>query len=204
MKILAFGAHPDDIEPQIGGTLAKYVSRGADVTNVIITSTSTGAASNKSRDEEGRRAASTLGASYLSLGMSQNDFQYNRESVSIVSELIDKENPQLVFCVSNKDSHQDHQIVANIVKSATRKNTCSLVYLNQAFPGGVASFPHNFFSDITGFEQKKIESIMCFESQIVKYGEEWLESIIARDKYWGFNFKKQFVEVGDIFKWLVC
>jgi len=35
MKIIAFGAHPDDIEPQIGGTLAKFSHEGADVVIVI-------------------------------------------------------------------------------------------------------------------------------------------------------------------------
>ena len=43
MKVLAIGAHPDDIEPQVGGTLAKLASDGAEVLLVAAATTSTGA-----------------------------------------------------------------------------------------------------------------------------------------------------------------
>ena len=51
MKIVATGAHPDDIEPQIGGTLAKFAAEGAEVLLVAATSTSTGASSVNVRDD---------------------------------------------------------------------------------------------------------------------------------------------------------
>ena len=74
MKILAIGAHPDDIEPQIGGTLAKLSNEGADILTVAATSTSTGASSSITRDDEAEKAAKCLGASFLSLGISQDIF----------------------------------------------------------------------------------------------------------------------------------
>jgi len=202
MKILAIGAHPDDLEPQIGGTLAKFVSQGAKVVSVTGTSTSTGALDSLARDAEGKAAANCLGASYLSLGLSPHEFTYSREFIEIVDQLFISEKPDLVFCVNEKDSHHEHQAIAKCVRSASRKNCFSLVSLNQAFPGGVASFSYNYWSDISAFHEAKVRAVMCYESQVAKYGEAWLEAIIARDKQWGFNIGCSFAEVANIDKWI--
>ena len=127
MKILAIGAHPDDLEPQIGGTLTKFVSQGAKVVSVTGTSTSTGASNSQVRDAEGKAAANCLGASYLSLGLSPHEFTYSREFIGIVDQLFSSERPDLVFCVNEKDSHHEHQAIAKCVRSASRKNCFSLV-----------------------------------------------------------------------------
>ena len=202
MKILAIGAHPDDLEPQIGGTLAKLVSQGGKVLAIAATSTSSGASSSLVRDAEGRAAAKCLGASYLSLGLSPNEFNYSREFIGVVDQLFSSEKPDLVFCVNEKDSHHEHQAIAKCVRSASRKNCFSLVSINQAFPGGVASFSYNYWSDVSAFHESKVRSIMCYESQVAKYGEAWIEAIIARDKQWGFNISSGYAEVANIEKWI--
>ncbi|MDA0345265.1 MAG: PIG-L family deacetylase [Proteobacteria bacterium] len=202
MKILAIGAHPDDLEPQIGGTLAKFVSQGAKVLSVSATSTSTGASSSLARDAEGKAAANCLGASYLSLGLSPHEFTYSRNFIGIVDQLFSSEKPDLVFCVNEKDSHHEHQAISKCVRSASRKNCFSLVSLNQAFPGGVNTFSYNYWSDISAFNEVKVRAVMCYESQIAKYGEAWLEAVIARDKYWGYTIGCSFAEVANIDKWI--
>ena len=87
MKILAMGAHPDDIEAQIGGTLAKLSSEGAEILLVAATATSTGALSSESRDAEARRAAKCIGSNFLSLGISPDEFAYSRKYISIFDDL---------------------------------------------------------------------------------------------------------------------
>lgn len=202
MKILAIGAHPDDIEPQIGGTLAKFAAEGAEVLLIAATSTSTGASSVKARDEEGQRAAKCISAKYLSLGIDPNEFMYSRKFIAIFDELFLSEMPNLVFSVNHKDSHHEHQYVSQCIRSASRKNTFSLVSLNQAFPGGVGSHSHNYYSDISNFHEAKVRAVMCYESQIKKYGQAWLEAIVARDRGWGFNIGSAYAEVAHIDKWI--
>jgi len=203
MKVLAIGAHPDDIEPQIGGTLAKLVSEGADVILVAATSTGTGASSSKARDDEGRKAAKCLGALYLNLGMSPNEFTFSRKFIGEFDKLFGAEKPDLVFSVNAKDSHHDHQFVSQCIRSASRTNTFSLISLNQAFPGGVSSHSHNYFSDVSEFHKEKMSAVMCYESQILKYGQHWLDAIIARDRSWGFNLNCDYAEVAHIDKWIL-
>ena len=168
MKVLAFGAHPDDIEPQIGGTLAKLNADGADVTIVTATATSTGAANASQREREGRNAANVIGSKYIGLGISQDSFDFSRKSISIFDELVKIELPDLVFTVSNKDSHHEHQFVYQCVRSAARKNTFSLVTLSQAFPGGIGLHQYNYFSNITDFHKIKLHAVQQYESQIVR------------------------------------
>ena len=203
MKIIAIGAHPDDIEPQIGGTLAKFAAEGAEVLLVAATSTSTGASSVNVRDDEGRRAAKCIGAKYLSLGVDPNEFMYSRKFISVFDELFLSEMPSLVFSVNVKDSHHEHQFVSQCVRSASRKNNFSLISLNQAFPGGVGSHSHNYYSDISDFHKAKVKAVMCYESQIEKYGPSWLDAIIARDRSWGFNLGSTYAEVAHIDKWIL-
>lgn len=203
MKVLAFGAHPDDIEPQIGGTLAKLNSEGSDVTVITATATSTGAANASQRELEGRNAAKVIGSKYIGLGIDQKIFSFNRESISIFDELIKIESPDLVFTVSDKDSHHEHQFVYNCVKSASRKNTFSVITLSQAFPGGIGLHQYNYFTNISDFQKIKMKAIQEYESQISKYGNEWIEAIISRDKMWGFNINCSYAECGFVNKWVV-
>ena len=202
MKILAIGAHPDDIEPQIGGTLAKLSNEGADILTVAATSTSTGASSSITRDDEAEKAAKCLGASFLSLGISQDIFCFSRQYISVFDDLFKIEKPNMVFTVNAMDSHHEHQFVSQCIRSASRKNSFSLISLNQAFPGGVGAHSHNYFSDISNFHKQKMNSIRCYESQVTKYGQEWLDAIEARDKSWGFNLGCEFAEVANIDKWI--
>jgi N-acetylglucosamine malate deacetylase 1 len=203
MKIIAFGAHPDDIEPQIGGTLAKFSHEGADVVIVTALSTATGALSASQRELEGRAAAETLGAGSIGLGIIPEDFKISREYIGIFDSIIHAEKPNLIFRIGDMDSHHEHNIVYECVRSAARKNSCSLISLSQALPGGIGRHQYDFFSDISRFEKVKREAILKYESQIEKYGMEWVDAIIARDKHWGFNIGVNSAEAAFIDKWIV-
>ena len=86
VDILAFAAHPDDIEPQIGGTLAKIIQENGKVLNVVATDTGTGANIDE-RNREGIKAAKILGASFLSLGIPQLEKPQFRELVGLFDEV---------------------------------------------------------------------------------------------------------------------
>jgi len=202
MKVVAIGAHPDDIEPQIGGTLAKIVKQNGEVLNVVVTDTGTGATIEQ-RNNEGIKAAKILGASFLSLGIPQLEKPQFRELVGLLDDVFEKEKPDLIFSVSSGDSHQDHKDVANAVVASCRKNTTSLIEFNQALPGGVQSPNLNYFSDITDFQVIKMESVLAYESQIEKFGSSWIDAIEARDKFWGFNIGCSYAEACSIRKFFV-
>ncbi len=198
MKIIAFGAHPDDIEPQIGGTLAKFSRENAIVTNIIVSNTSTGSTST-SRQQEGKEAAKIIGAGYLSLGIDMNTINF-RDLVNEIDVIIKKEEPKIIFSVPIEDTHQDHKLVAKAVEVGCRKNKTSLIFNNQTLPGGIHSSNLNYFVDISEFQELKIKSCMAYESQIKRYGQQWLEAITGRDQLWGFNIGTKFAEAASASK----
>lgn len=199
MKVLAIGAHPDDIEPQIGGTIAKIVKENGKVLNVVVTDTGTGA-NIEDRNYEGKQAAKILGASFLSLGIPQLEKPHFRELVNSFDNLISIEKPDLIFSVNSADSHQDHKDVAQAIEASCRKNTISVIECNQALPGGIHCPDLNYFVDISKEHEIKIKSLKAYSSQIEKYGTFWIEAIESRDKLWGFNIGSKFAEACKIKK----
>ena len=192
-KILAIGAHPDDIEPQSAGTLLKFIENGAQVSIAIATLTDTGA-SKKVRSQEGHDAAKMLGAKYYELGISQKDFKHNRRTIQKIDLFFSKIKPDLVICVNGDDSHNDHQTLYKIVKSCNRKNEISLLKQNHTIPGGINLGQPNVFFDISKYRDKKYEAIKAHKSQVEKFGAAWIETISARDKYLGSLFGVDAVE----------
>ena len=91
MKILAVGAHPDDIEAQIGGTIAKLGNSGAKTLLVAATATSTGASSSELRDNEASMGSKCIGSNFVSLGISPDEFSFSRKYISIFDDLFDAE-----------------------------------------------------------------------------------------------------------------
>ena len=64
LDILAFGAHPDDVEISMGGTIIRYVSEGKNVGIVDLTRGELGTrGSVPIRDAEAKKAAEILGIS---------------------------------------------------------------------------------------------------------------------------------------------
>ena len=192
MNVIAIGAHPDDLEPQIGGTIAKLKSQNADIKMVSVFATATGS-SVDGRKQEAINAAKILDTSYIFLDTNPENVNY-RSLVRDIDKLFISEKPDLIFCVNNEDTHQDHRVVGDAVESSCRKNQTSLIFLNQVVPGGVNTPNLNYFTDISDFQKKKMLSCMSYTSQINKYGDSWMKAIESRDSYWGFNLGKRYAE----------
>ena len=201
-NVVAIGAHPDDIEPQIGGTLLRYHSNGDRVYVIILTDTETDAVTSTSRNQEAKEGALALGAHFISVNINQNKFLESRENIRKLDKILKEIKPNIVFTMSANDSHNDHRTTFDIVYSASRKNNFSLIEVAQAIPGGVNPQQYNFFSIIDGFEEQKYDAVRAHRSQMNKYGPKWLEAIKARDRAWGYHFDAEFAEVGKIIKWI--
>src|SRR6266571_2059011 len=84
MRLLAIGAHPDDLEILSGGTLARFAARGDAVTMLVMTDGSAGHAEIGAaelaviREREARAAAAVIGAEFVWLGL-PDEFVFNDE-----------------------------------------------------------------------------------------------------------------------------
>lgn len=199
MRVLAFGAHPDDIEIGMGGTIAKHVEAGDDVLMVVGTLP-------KPREErlrEAQEGAGILGARLEMLDLPLDDLGQNRRTIAVFDRLLMKVDPHLIYTHWDQDSHQDHNAVSRGVISASRRNRCSLLMYEQTIPGGVVpgGFKAQSFVDISAHMERKGQSILVHRSQIdLNGGDWWLEGVRGRAMYRGYQMNVRYAEAFEVVK----
>ena len=182
VDILAFGAHPDDVELGCGGTLAKEIQSGFSVVIVDLTRGELGSrGSAPLRMKEAEAAAQVLGvAQRFNLALADGFFQNDRDSQMKVIQYLRKFQPKWVLCNAKDDRHIDHPKGSNLVSDACFLS--GLVKIETVDPdSGEAQLPWrpqavyhfiqwknsvpDFVVDISGFLDKKMEAIQCYPSQ---------------------------------------
>lgn len=208
MRIIAIGAHLDDIELACGGTLAKAVQGGAAVKMVVLSPsgyTYHDGRVMRQADEalaEGRQAAAVLGVDDLSvLDWPAKDIPYHSEVVEPLDRLITDFGPDLIFGHWPFDTHQAHQSTSLSTISAARYFNSILLY-EPITPSGrsYVAFRPQVYSDISGFIDQKIESLKAHRTEYEKYGERWLEAVRARANHRGFEMGVEFAEAFEVMR----
>ncbi len=198
MKVLVFGAHPDDLEIGMGGTIAKHVDVGDEIVMVVGTVPSQA----ERRKEEARRGAQILGGELRFLAIESDEFEYNRRLVGQIDALLTELDPELIYTHWDQDSHQDHNNLSRGVISATRKNRCSVLMYEQTIPGGIVpgGFKAQSFVDVSKYIDRKIESIRAHDSQHELNGDLWLQGVRGRASYRGFQINVAYAEAFEVIK----
>jgi LmbE family N-acetylglucosaminyl deacetylase len=166
-RVLAFGAHPDDLEVGAGGLLARLSSQGADVTIAICSIPS----NTETRRVEAKAAADVLDAELLVL----HDKPCRVEDIAMhelvrrMDQIIGDVRPDLVITHSANDLHWDHGLVNRATVSALRRTPCDLLaYMSSPEMNAQSRSFGNCFADITGFVETKLAAIACHHSQLPK------------------------------------
>ena len=165
MKILAIGAHPDDVELGCGGALALFKKRGHDVSVLVLTR---GEASGDPvvRENECKLAASIIGVDQLYFGnMTDTRITDGIETIRTIENTIDTVAPDFVFTHSPKDSHQDHRNTYLATLSAARYAGRILLYES---PAALQEFSPQAFIDISQTMNPKLKAVEAFNSQAAK------------------------------------
>ena len=180
LDILAFGAHPDDVELGCSGTLAKEVSLGKKVGIIDLTRGELGTrGSVEIRDAESRTAAGILGVSIRENLNMRDGFFVNDEAHQMkIIETIRKYQPEIVICNAIQDRHVDHGKGSKLVSDAcflSGLRKIETIYdgiLQEAWRPKVvyhyiqwATIKPDFVVDITGFMEIKVKSILAYSSQ---------------------------------------
>jgi LmbE family N-acetylglucosaminyl deacetylase len=208
MKILAIGAHADDCEIAMGGTLANFVKQKYKVKIVIMSQSASinydgkMLRSAQQTQEEEKNALKILGISdYTFLNFPNKDVPYNSISVETLNRIIDDFNPNLIFTHWIFDTHQSHRNTGLAVVSAAR-NYNNILFFEPFPPSGRSYLPFKtqFYSDITDTIEQKLNSLKKHKSQYIKYGDEWIEATKARAKLRGFECQKKYAECFEILR----
>lgn len=205
-RVIVFGAHPDDAEIGAGGVIASYARRGHGVVmvNVRIPGGPDDAIHHdrERRRAESERAAHRLGAELLSLGLSREAIQPNARLVTAIDRLLDDIQPTTVFTHWLGDSHPEHVALSQAVLAATRRNGCSVYMYEATIPGGISAdaFRPQKFIDIGDTIDSKMASLECYETQLERYGQGWLEAIRGRAAHRGFQIARHYAEAFEVVK----
>ena len=180
LDILAFGAHPDDVELGCSGTIAKEVSLGKKVGIIDLTRGELGTrGSVEIRNSESAKASEILGVVVRENLDMRDGFFVNDEAHQLkVIEMIRKYQPEIVLCNAITDRHIDHGKGSKLVSDA-----CFLSGLRQiktelngeaqeAWRPKVVyhyiqwqNIEPNFVVDISEFMDKKMQSVLAYSSQ---------------------------------------
>lgn len=180
LDILAFGAHPDDVEIGCSATIAKEISLGKKVGIIDLTRGELGTrGSSEIRKQEAAKAAVILKVAIReNLGFADGFFINDKEHQMEVIKMIRKYKPTIVLCNATSDRHIDHPKGGELVS-----NACFLSGLRkiETFLDGEAqeawrpkvvyhyiqweNLTPDFVMDVTGFMDVKIASVKAYASQ---------------------------------------
>lgn len=198
LDILAFGAHPDDVELGCSGTLAKEISLGKKVGIIDLTRGELGTrGSVEIRNSESAKASQILGVSIRENLDMRDGFFVNDEAHQLkIIQMIRKYQPEIVLCNAVEDRHIDHGKGSKLVSDACflsglRRIETQLNGENQmAWRPRVVyhyiqwkNIEPDFVVDITGFIDVKMESILAYSSQFYDPNSNEPESPISSKNF---------------------
>ena len=200
-SILAFGVHPDDIEIGMGGAIAKLSGSGYDVKPVIATLPNfTKIDVKEQRKREAVVSAKVMGCEQPEfLDLSPDEITFGRKFVTLIDEIIQKYQPEAVFTQWIGDSHQDHHILTKAVIAASRDIKNLLMY-ETTIPGGITeqSFRPQLYIDISHTLDIKRDALECFESQKIRAGHLWVNAVIGRSSFRGYQMDTVYAEAFEV------
>lgn len=216
LELLAFGAHADDVEIGMGGTIAKYCGQGYSVGICDLTKADLSSNGNVDlRQEEAARAQQVLGVrTRIQLDIPDRGIFITDHHIKKIVTVIRQYRPQVIFAPYHEDRHPDHGNCAKLVKEAIfsagiKKYEDELklpAHKVDAFYLYMINGLHkpSFIVDISTEIDLKIEALKTYKSQFMKQPGSvdtpltngYISSVLARESLFG---KEVGVEYGEGF-----
>jgi LmbE family N-acetylglucosaminyl deacetylase len=194
--VLAIGAHPDDVEIGVGGTLLRHAAAGDRIIHLLMTDGEAGG-DKRERVAEAEHAAKYLNATLVRTGLPDTFLSEARRAVLVMEDVVAYYNPTVVYVHSCHDSHQDHRGTYNAALVATRE--VPDVYCYQS-PSSTVEFAPNRFTDVGPHLDGKVEMIRIFQSQ-ARIRDYLAEDVIrATARYWGRHAGHRVVEPLEVIR----
>jgi len=199
LDILAIGAHPDDVELGCGATLAKEVSNGKKVGIIDLTRGELGTRGTAdTRDEEASNAAKILGVqSRLNMKFADGFFVNDKAHQLEIIKMIRYYKPEIVICNAIDDRHIDHGKGSQLVSDACFLS--GLRKIETCFDGDMLQEPwrpkavYHYIQwkdiepdvavDVSGFMDKKMESVLAYKTQFFDPNSEEPETPISSKNF---------------------
>jgi len=189
MRILAIGAHPDDIEEGCSGYLIKKLADGSKIAHLLITDGSK--RGNKTiRIKEQTEALKILKPTD-SFRLDIQDCHTDgiiQELITKIESIVEEWKPNMILTHFPHDTHHDHRIVSQASLEAGRYVPTILFYESAS----TRDFDPTHYCDITNMIDDKIRIIKCFESQLDVIGISDGKAVRTLSEYRGYQSKLRF------------
>lgn len=210
MNILVVGPHPDDQELGMGGTIARLAEQGHDLLLLDMTNGEpTPFGDPETRAKEAAKAADILGVRRTCINLPNRTVEHTIAARHLVAGEMRKHQAEIVFLPYFEDAHPDHVATTRIVEDARfdAKLTKTELPGEPIYPRWMIYYycthlrivpSPTFILDITGYQDRKREAIVAYDSQFVKPEQnrrvvEWID---AANHYFGSRIG---VEYGEPF-----
>lgn len=216
IDVLAFGAHPDDIELACSGLLLKLKSQGNKIGVIDLTRGELGTRGTAEiRAKEASSAAKILDLDVReNAGLNDGNIRIDKQGRMVIIKYIRKYHPKIILCPYWDDRHPDHMNASKLVSDSFFYSGLSRIKteLNAYRPESlIYYFQHevakpSFIVDISNEFETKLKAIRAYSSQFYEENStepetfisrpEFLESVMNKAKYFGFQIG---VEYGEPF-----
>jgi LmbE family N-acetylglucosaminyl deacetylase len=200
MKILIFSPHPDDDVIGCGGSIAKHIKQGAEVSVVYMTSGDSGSLKYtkeelaRTREEEARRASEILGIKNIFFLRNADGYlEYSRENLIALISLIRREKPQIVYMPHALDAHEDHRQTSKLAAESVARAAGPWFQECEGDPWSVDTAlcyevwtplqEVSYVEDITEVIETKIQALQQHKSQVADISYD--EAVKGLNRYRG-------------------
>ena len=201
LDILAFAAHPDDIELGCSGTIIKHVEAGHSVGIVDLTQGEMGSRGTiETRYEEAAEASKIMGVSErVNLKMADGFFQINEENKRLIVEQIRRFQPDIVLANAVSDRHPDHGRASQLVSEACF--LAGLVKFETEWEGEKQQVSRpkavyhyiqdryikpDFVVDVTSVSEQKMDAIKAYKTQFFQPEQKGPKTPISGEDFMDF------------------
>ena len=216
MRVLAVGAHPDDLEILCGGTLARFVADGHEVVMCNATLGNSGSFEHTSEEiagirlREARRAAELAGATHVTLGFTDGEVHAgDGDQRTAVIELVREVRPDLIITHSTGDYMSDHDETSKLIFDCSFHATLPLLETGRPYYETVTpmyfmdtvmglGFHPTEYVDVTSTIETKVAMLEAHASQLTWLrdhdGIDIVEQMRAVTRFRGLQCRVQYAE----------
>jgi LmbE family N-acetylglucosaminyl deacetylase len=178
-RVLAVGAHPDDVEIGCGATLLRHRSEGHSVSVLTLSRGGVGGA-REERRKEATGAAMAMSAELFLADLPDTRIGDVQEAVGLIEGVIAHVRPTVVYVHSQHDHHQDHRAVHEFTVIAARRVPELLCYQSPSSRNG---FDPTKFVPVADTIEEKIAVLSRYSSQSTRHYLD-PELVVATARYW--------------------
>lgn len=196
VDVLAIGAHPDDVDLGVGGTLLLLADQGYSVSILDLTQGEAGSRGTApERMKEADEAAEILHVedrynAELPDGGLSNTVEQQRKIIPFIRAL----RPAIILCHRNSDRHPDHRAAYDLVRDAnffagvssivTDEGPYRAPYCYSYNPYFDDDTPPTMVMDISDYFEEKLSALEAYRSQLFNPGYEGPDTMVSSEEFW--------------------